>query len=150
MYVPDDIDRYYRLANAIAGELGSDLLHHILISFDNKKNLKGDDLYRYLRVCLKNEFYNKNSTFNKLYNCKDEEVDYDCKDTYDTVRLTEILEELSSEGHEYKVNLFKDVLYGRQTVKQIAKEMKVSRMYIYRNFITFVREEIRKRYVDDI
>lgn len=143
-----DLDRYYSLANKIAGEQGNDLLHTVLLSFENKRNLKGDDLFRYVTRILKNEAYRKDSNFNKQFNpCADVDFDYENTKCYDTVQLYEILEQLRHEGHEYKVNMFLDVMSKKTTVYQIAKEMQVSRMYIYRNFITFVKNEIKKRYV---
>lgn len=147
-YIIIDLDKYYSLANKIAGEQGNDLLHTFLLSFENKRNLKGDDLFRYVTRILKNEAYRKDSKFNKQFNpCTDVDFDYDNTKCYDTVQLYEILEQLRDEGYEYKVNMFLDVMSKKTTVQQIAKEMQVSRMYIYRNFITFVKNEIKKRYV---
>lgn len=143
------IDKYYLIANKIGGELGNDLLHHVLINFENKRNLSGVELTKYLTTILKNEFRNPKSTFNRLYQCVG--INPECENTkyYDTNQLNRILDELISEGHEYKVNFFRDMLYNKITVKEIAEEMGVSRKYIYKNFLTFVKNEIKKRYVHD-
>ena len=145
-----DIDRYYAYATILAGEYGHDLLHSVLIDFNNKRGLVGDDLFRYVSRILKNELYRKDSNFNKQYNPRNtEDFDSDRTSGYDTVQLDDILSELIDEGHEDKVNLFLDVLNNKITVQQVANEMEVSRMFIYRNYITFVRNEIKKRYVFD-
>lgn len=142
-----DIDRYYTLSEKIAGDLGCDLLHFVLLQFENKRCLDGEDLYRYFSRILKNEYNNKDSGFNKQYNpIIKGDFDTENSSCYDGTKLNKILIELTEEGHEHKVNLFMDVMYKRTTVKKIAEEMNVSRMYIYRNFITFIRNEIRERY----
>jgi DNA-binding phage protein len=144
-----DLDKYYSLAKKIAGELGNDLLHHVLINFENKRELTGVELTKYVTTVLKNEFRNPKSTFNRLYNFV--EINPECEQTkyYDTNQLNKILDELINEGHEDKVNFFRDMLYNKITVKEIAEEMGVSRKYIYKNFLNFVKNEIKIRYVHD-
>lgn len=142
-----ELDKYYTLSFIIAGELGRDLLHHVLIDFKNKKKLSGDDLYLYMSSVLKNEFYNKKSSFNKQYG-RIPTIDFDIENTsgYDCIQINDILEQLIQEGYESKVNLFKDVMYKNTSVAKIAEEMEVSRMYVYRNYINFVKHEIENRY----
>lgn len=140
----DDIDKYYLLSNKIAGEDGNDLLHHVLISFKNKRNLKGDDLHYYFITILRNEYYNKNSSFNKLHSRHEltTEIEY-FEATYDTDQLNDILNRITNKK---AVEVFKKC-YLTSNIKQVAKELNVSKMTLYRNYLIFVKNEIRKQYV---
>tara|TARA_R110000822_G_scaffold26529_7_gene79823 strand:- start:650 stop:1114 length:465 start_codon:yes stop_codon:yes gene_type:complete len=142
----EEIDKYYDIAIKIAGEDGDDLLHHVLMNFDNKRKLKGNDLTYYFTCILRNEYRNRRSSFHKLHSREElkEDIEYFESTNYDGDQLNDILKELSKDNSE-AVDIFKRC-YFESSVKQVAKELGVSKMTIYRNYITFIKNEIKKRY----
>lgn len=138
------IAKYYSIANKIAGDNGNDLLHHVLINFKNKRKLTGDDLFFYFNKILRNEYYNKESTFNKLHGpCAiQEDIEYYTSE-YDTGKLHDILDSIEDRK---AVEIFKRC-YFESNVRTVAKELNVSRPTLYRNYLIFVKEEIKKHYV---
>lgn len=138
------IQKYYSIANKIAGEDGNDLLHHVLINFKNKRKLTGDDLFFYFNKILRNEYYNKKSTFHKLHTITaiSEPIEY-YSSIYDHEQLHDILNQIPNKK---AVEIFKRC-YFDSNVQTVAKELNVSKMTIYRNYIKFVKEEIKKHYV---
>lgn len=138
------ISKYYSIANKIAGEHGNDLLHHVLINFKNKRKLTGDDLFFYFNKILRNEYYNKKSTFHKLHTITtiEQPIEYH-ESEYDSEQLHDILNQIPNQK---AVEIFKRC-YFDSNVQTVAKELNVSKMTIYRNYIKFVKEEIKRNYV---
>ena len=143
------MDKLYSIAKSIAGELGKDLVHHtfLLMPDIDLQNNAG-----YFVRSMINEYYNKNSKFNKLYSVNSypltdniqDEFNTDCV-IYDANLLHKIFLELESEGLAYEVGIFKEsTLVSSQT--KVAKRLKKSRCMTIHPICKMITEEIRKRY----
>lgn len=137
-----DHDKYYKYARSIAGSLGNDLYHHVLIKIQGKE-VKHMDSYIYRSML--NEFHDKKSSFSKLYNpiVVDKIDDIESK-SYDVLILYSILLSLENEGFTLEVAVFKDCYFG-SSVQKVVNKTKLSKRTIVK-ICTFVKSEIVKRY----
>ena len=147
-----DIDIYYKLARNIAGELGDDLLHQVLLNIPSTKRI--DNMTTYIWRSLRNEFYNRNSQFNRLYKPHQEiRLDQDFEQiestisNYDIFTLHTILLQLEIEGYEMEVQIFKDCRLTKSN-RAIAKKTQVD-VRTLEKICKFVESEIKQRYKND-
>lgn len=144
--IKSDLNEVYLYAKRIAGELGNDLVHHVYLEsyHQNPKNKTA-----YLKNSIKYQYYNKNSTFNKLYrldecDLNDIEDVHVISDNYDSQLLHKILLQLEMEGYSKQVQVYKDCkLVG--SVYNFSRESKISRQTITK-ICNFVHNEIITRY----
>ena len=143
-YLIEQLDYFYRYAESISPSLGKDVVHHIATEIP--QDLKHPKTY--ITTCIRNAIFNKESTFNKLYNPQD--VFFDCEQIglrkYDAMTLHKILLELEIEGYSLHVSVFKDCFLGT-SISQVAQKTNTDRRYI-KKICTFVQKEIQERYVD--
>ena len=140
--VVKNIDKYYGYAKRIAKRDYMDLMHHCL-------ELIPEDVVnvdRYVWVTLRNAYYNKNSSFNKLYGRLQEEADFntDKIETYDTNILYRIFLELEQEDLEYEVKIFKRC-YLFENFTKVSEDTGLS-YYKLRQLCDFIQTEIKDRY----
>ena len=141
------IDKYYGYAKKIAGSLGDDLLHHVLLElkFFEGKNINEAALDRYIYVSLRNAYHNKRSKFYKEYiKTPDENPDDTPSGDYDAIRVHKILLELEIEGHERHVQVFKECYFG-QGKKALCRNSGLHYRTVQR-ICNLVKEEIKDRY----
>ena len=142
------IERYYGYARSIAGENGNDLLHQVLLRLpDTLDTSIHQRLDRYIYLCLKNEFINKNSEFNKLYNPPDAQPIESVGSGYDAIQLHYILLQLEVEGFEKEVSIFKEAYFSTNEFT-VSKKDGMSRHKV-KMVCNFIKNEIQKRYVRD-
>lgn len=143
MTIPDKlISKYYRYARSIAGSLGDDLLHHVIIKIHSKTIVHIDS---YIYRTLVNEFQDKSSSFNKLYRPKSlPEVDTNPTGGYDVNKIHPILLKMEMEGYEMEVKVFKTA-YFVTSESELARAMKVDRETV-RKICTFVKNRIKDEY----
>ena len=140
------IEKYYRYAEFLAGENGKDLLHHVYL--DLPDNIRHQDAY--IWKCLVNAYYNKNSTYNKLYTslgvelCEDVELINEEPCLFDAQLLHKILLQLEIEGYTTEVKVYKDCILN-SSMYVLSKKTKVCRQTITK-IVNFIENEIRERY----
>lgn len=145
----ENIDELYTYAKHLAGDLGCDLVHHVLVEQVNKRYSK--DL-AYTKYCIRNAYYNPKSTFNKLYNPLGMDELHDIEDihhdtnNYDSQLLHRIFLELELEGYGLEVQVYKDcTLVGSLT--KLSKSTKLNPRTITK-ITKFVHNEIIRRYTE--
>jgi hypothetical protein len=142
----NSFDEIYSYANKIAGELGNDLVHHVYLKMHDK-SIKNHNAY--FKTCIKNDYYNKDSTFNRLYRLDELEINdiedvYVISDNYDSQLLHKIFLQLEIEGYSKHVQVYKDCkLVG--SVSKFTKASKINERTITK-ICKFVHNEIIKRY----
>ena len=140
------IEKYYRYAEFLAGENGKDLLHHVYL--DLPDNIRHQDAY--IWKCLVNAYYNKNSTYNKLYTSlgvelfEDVELINEEPCLFDAQLLHKILLQLEIEGYTTEVKVYKDCILN-SSMYVLSKKTKVCRQTITK-IVNFIENEIRERY----
>ena len=140
------IEKYYRYAEFLAGENGKDLLHHVYL--DLPDNIRHQDAY--IWKCLVNAYYNKNSTYNKLYTSlgvelfEDVELIHEEPCLFDAQLLHKILLQLEIEGYTTEVKVYKDCILN-SSMYVLSKKTKVCRQTITK-IVNFIENEIRERY----
>lgn len=145
----ENIQELYAYAKRIAGELGQDIVHHILLEHTNRQYPKQT---AYLKSCIKNAHYNPKSTFNKLYNPHrmDELIDIEDihhqSDNYDPQLLHRIFLQLEMEGYELEVQVYKDCTFVTNE-HQFSINSNLSRKTITK-ITKFVHNEIIRRYTE--
>jgi len=149
------IDKYYGYARGIAGDLGEDLVHHVILNnklLDKCKEVNKKALDRYVHLTLEREYRNKSSKFYRKYR-KPELTKQHIDDTptggYDTIRLHTILLQLENEGYTLEVKVFKQCYLTGTSEFSFSQRSGVDRKAIGK-LCTFVKEEIRKRYVIEL
>ena len=146
--ITKDITKLYHYANLIGGELGCDLVHHVIL--DLPPNIKNHEAY--LKKCIRNQYYNRKSSFNKLYRPHYSEELIDTEDTqsisdnYDALLLHKIFLELEMEGYSMHVQVYKDCTLVSSPY-QYSKNSKIHRNTIDK-ICKFVHNEIIRRYTE--
>lgn len=144
--IKSDLNEVYLYAKRIAGELGNDLVHHVYLKLYDKQI---ENRNAYFKTCIKNDYYNKNSTFNKLYrldecDLNDIEEIHITSINYDSQLLHKIFLQLEMEGYSKQVQVYKDCkLVG--SVSSFSKESKINNRTITK-ICNFVHNEIIRRY----
>lgn len=141
------LDKYYGYAHKIAGELGSDLLHHVLTErrFFQDMTINEHALDGYIYRTLRNAYINEYSSFYKAYRKKpNTNPDDTPTGGYDIIKLHTLLLMLELEGHERHVKVFKECYFG-QGKKSFCKQTGLHYRTVQR-ICNFVREEIKERY----
>lgn len=94
---------------------------------------------------MRNEWIDQGSSFNKLYNPKEQIVEYsESTIKYDSILLHKILLELENEGYDVEVTVFKDCYLG-SSINDVANKTKTHRETILK-ICNFVKNEILNRY----
>lgn len=142
----NSFDEIYSYANKIAGELGNDLVHHVYLE---TRHQNPNNKNAYFKNAIRYQYYNKDSTFNKLYRLNELEINdiedvHIISDNYDSQLLHKILLQLEIEGYSDQVQVYKDCkLVG--SVYNFSRESKISRQTITK-ICKFVHNEIIRRY----
>lgn len=143
----ENIDELYTYAKRLAGDLGQDLVHHILLELPNRpvRNRTA-----YLKTCIRYQYYNNESTFNKLYHplgldeLNDiEDIHYQ-SNNYDPQLLHSIFLQLEIEGYGLEVQVYKDCTFVTNE-NQFSINSNLSRKTITK-ITKFVHNEIIRRY----
>tara|TARA_R110000868_G_scaffold279203_1_gene539290 strand:- start:33794 stop:34243 length:450 start_codon:yes stop_codon:yes gene_type:complete len=144
----NNFNELYLYANRIAGELGNDLVHHVYLETQGKHF---NNRNAYFKTCIRNQYYNKDSTFNKLYRLDELELHdiedvHIISDNYDSQLLHRIFLQLEMEGYSNQVQVYKDCkLVG--SIHRFSKESKINERTITK-ICNFVHNEIIRRYND--
>jgi len=141
--VLENIDKYYGYAKKISQGDYMDLMHHCLDKIP--EGVK--QLDRYVYLTLRNEYYNKKSSFNRLYNPREYEEELHGESTkgYDINLLYRIFLELEQEGLGWEVMIFKRC-YLFDTFISTSEQTDLS-YYKLRQICTYIQDEIKYRYV---
>lgn len=143
----DNINELYTYAKHFAGDLGQDLVHHILLEHSTRKYSKDT---AYLKNCIRNAYFNPKSTFNKLYHplgldeLNDIEDIHHQSDNYDPQLLHSIFLQLEIEGYGLEVQVYKDCTFASSIVK-FSKTTQINPRTITK-ITKFVHNEIIRRY----
>jgi hypothetical protein len=147
--ITKDIDKLYAYAKRIGGELGCDLVHHVIL-LNLPPNIK--DYQTYIKTCIRHEYCNPKSSFNKLYRphyfeeLNDIEDIQSISDNYDALLLHKIFLELEMEGYSTHVQVYKDCTLVSNK-HQYSKNSKVNQRTIAK-ICKFVHNEIIRRYTE--
>lgn len=143
----EQISKYYSQAKTIAGELGNDLLHHVILKLPTE--LKHPDTYIF--KCMINEWIDPQSKFNKLHRLNNPYISEDIEEyiaepftKYDAILLHKILLELEIEGYILEVAVYKESALV-SSYSKVSRNTKVNRITITK-ICKFVENEIRTRY----
>lgn len=141
-----NIEAYYKYADSIAPGYGYDIVHHICTIIPDKVN----SIDAYVKRSIRNEFYNRKSSFNRLYRPHFHEelqdiAEFEYKGTkYDSILLHKIFLEMEIEGYDLEVRVFKDCYLG-SSVYNFSKQTKLNRQTITK-ICKFTQDEIIRRY----
>ena len=128
--VIERIDKYYGYARKIAGDLGEDLMHHVILESDllNKsEQVHENALNRYVHVTLQNAYTNRRGGF-------------------DIMPVHTILLALENEGHKLEVKVFKECYLLGKSELSFSKRTNTDYRVI-RKMCKFVKDQIKERYV---
>lgn len=145
----ENIDELYSYAKRIAGCLGCDLVHHVLLEMPDKPIRNRTT---YLKACIRYQYFNRESTFNKLYNpigldeISDIEDVHHQPDKYDSQLLHRILLEMEREGYGMEVQVYKDCTLVSSVVG-FARNVNLNPRTITK-ITKFVHNEIIRRYTE--
>lgn len=140
-----DLSKWYGYARKIAGSMGDDLLHHVLVenNFFSGSQIRHLDSYVYR--ALANAFHNRSSSFHRVHTRKpDADVDRTPAAGYDIIPVHTILLQLENEGHELYVRVFKECYFGSSKA-EFSRKSGV-RYDTVAEICNFVKSEIKKRY----
>jgi len=145
------LDKYYGYAFKIAGALGEDLMHHVIIEnklIERCDKVNENALDRYVYLALEREYHSKKSKFFRLYIKPERNVqDFDDTPTkgYDTIKLHTFLLQLENEGYSMEVRVFKECYLLGSSEYEFSKRSNTHRDSI-RKICKFIKNEIVKRY----
>jgi len=150
--VIERIDKYYGYARKIAGDLGEDLMHHVILESDllNKsEQVHEKALNRYVHVTLQNAYINRRGKFFKKYRSFEVETfEFEHIETggYDIMPVHTILLALENEGHKLEVKVFKECYLLGKSELSFSKRTNTDYRVI-RKMCKFVKDQIKERYV---
>ena len=148
----DNLDKYYGYARKIAGDMGEDLLHHLIAEkglIDKVNNVNENAVDRYVYTALFREYITKGSKFHTSYvkpSIDIIQIDDTPTKGYDTIPIHTILLRLENEGHNLEVKVFKECYLLNRSELAFSKRSGTDYRVI-RKMCKFVKDEIRKRYV---
>jgi len=143
-----NIDKYYNYARIIGGDLSHDIVHHVIMELPS--NIRKPDAY--MKTCIRNAYYNKKSTFNKLYRPNYTEEIEDIEDVkinsvnYDAMLLHRIFLELENEGYGMQVQVYKDCTLV-SSISKFSRNSNINPRTINK-ICKFVHNEIIRRYTE--
>jgi len=144
----NNLDKYYAYAERISKDLGKDIVHHLATEIP--EDVKHPSAY--IKTCIRNSFFNKRSTFNKLYLHAFEDELQEIEDitvhfkTYDAILLHKIFLEMEIEGNTLEVSIFKDCYLG-SSIREFSNETNIDRRIITK-ICKFVQDEVFRRYTE--
>jgi len=137
-----DADRLYKYAYKIAGDMGSELLHHCIANHDTSK---AKDYYSYMYGIMKNQYIDKQSSFNKsiqsqtIPGFETEEIE-----SHDVNILHTILHELEMKGYQNEVSLFKECKFV-SSIREVSRKRNIPRCRLTK-ICNFIINEINTTY----
>jgi len=142
-----NIQKLYKYANSIAGELGPDLFHHVYLELAGKE-IEFPETYFY--TVMSREFKNADSKFNKQHRIResgsfpalpDEETEFP---NYDIFLLYNIFQQLDNEGYGMEVQVYKECKFNTSAI-HLAQATGVNKRTILK-ICNFVKHQIKTRY----
>tara|TARA_R110002020_G_C15993039_1_gene749497 strand:- start:247 stop:705 length:459 start_codon:yes stop_codon:yes gene_type:complete len=148
-----NLDKYYGYARKIAGDLGEDLVHHLVIEGDILNRLQTVQAKdRYMYVTLFNAYTNSSSSFYKKYIKPTKEIieaDTTPSSGYDIIPIHTILLSLENEGNNMEVKVFKECYLLGKSEYEFSKRSGIDYRVIVK-MCNYIKNEIRERYVYEL